>query len=319
MGLYFEPKEAMRIRSYAAVVAMMTIAAMPAVAAADALRVCLDEDLPPLSVHHRGKPASGFDVALAQAVAQRLGRSLEIQWFESKLDEDSSPALETNALLSDGRCSLVGGYALTTDSLVVPGLKTTKLPDFEGATGLDHRRRVPLGVLMPTDPYIYSALTVVLGPKAAERHISGIGDLAGLRIGIESGTLADALLMTFDKGRLIDNITHLIPTRDDLLGELERGDLDATLLDLRRFDAYRSTHTDTKLTASGYFYPIGVNRGYVGLASSPALLAEVNKALSALQSDGTVAKLAEAAGVSFLPPREPIVLGDAMMKALQQK
>jgi ABC-type amino acid transport substrate-binding protein len=312
----------MKIRSYAATVALITIAAMPAVAAADALRVCLDEDLPPLSVHHRGKPASGFDVALAQAVAQRLGRSLEIQWFESKLDEDSSPALETNALLSDGRCSLVGGYALTTDSLVVPGLKTAKLPDFEGATGPDHRRRVPLGVLTPTDPYIYSALTVVLGPKAAERHIGGIGgigDLAGLRIGIESGTLADALLMTFDKGRLIDNITHLVPTRDDLLGTLERGDLDATLLDLRRFDAYRASHTDTKLTASGYFYPIGVNRGYVGLASNPALLAEVNKALSALQSDGTVAKLAEAAGVSFLPPREPIVLGDAMMKALQQK
>ena len=308
----------MKIRSYAAAVALITIVAMPAVAAADALRGCLDEDLPPLSVHHRGKPASGFDVALAQAIAQRLGRSLEIQWFESKLDEDSSPALETNALLSDGRCSLVGGYALTTDSLVVPGLKTTKLPDFEGATGLDHRRRVPLGVLMPTDPYIYSALTVVLGPKAAERHIGGIGDLAGLRIGIESGTLADALLMTFDKGRLIDNITHLIPTRDDLLGELERGDLDATLLDLRRFDAYRSTHTDTKLTASGYFYPIGVNRGYVALTGDEAQLAAVNKALLDLQAAGTIGPLARAAGLPYLPPREPAILGDVWMKVLQK-
>ena len=309
----------MRIWSCAAAVVLTTIAAIPAVAAGDVLRVCLDEDLPPLSVHHRGKPASGFDVALAQAIAEKLGRSLEIQWFESKLDEDSSPALETNALLSDGRCSLVGGYALTTDSLVVPGLKTAKLPDFEGATGPDHRRRVPLGVLTPSDPYIYSALTVVLGPKAADRHITAIGDLAGLRIGIESGTLADALLMTFDKGRLIDNVTHLVPTRDDLLGTLERGDLDATLVDMRRLDAYRATHPDTKLTASGYFYPIGVNRGYVGLASDPALLAEVNKVLSALQADGTVARLAEAAGVSFLPPREPVILGDAMMKALHQK
>jgi ABC-type amino acid transport substrate-binding protein len=309
----------MRIWSCVAAAVWMTIAAIPAVAAGDVLRVCLDEDLPPLSVHHRGKPASGFDVALAQAIAEKLGRSLEIQWFESKLDEDSSPALETNALLSDGRCSLVGGYALTTDSLVVPGLKTAKLPDFEGATGPDHRRRVPLGVLTPSDPYIYSALTVVLGPKAADRHITAIGDLAGLRIGIESGTLADALLMTFDKGRLIDNVTHLVPTRDDLLGTLERGDLDATLVDMRRLDAYRATHPDTKLTASGYFYPIGVNRGYVGLASDPALLAEVNKVLSALQADGTVARLAEAAGVSFLPPREPVILGDAMMKALHQK
>jgi ABC-type amino acid transport substrate-binding protein len=308
----------MRIWSCAAAV-VLTIVAIPAVAAGDVLRVCLDEDLPPLSVHHRGKPASGFDVALAQAIAEKLGRSLEIQWFESKLDEDSSPALETNALLSDGRCSLVGGYALTTDSLVVPGLKTAKLPDFEGATGPDHRRRVALGVLTPSDPYIYSALTVVLGPKAADHRITAIGDLAGLRIGIESGTLADALLMTFDKGRLIDNVTHLVPTRDDLLGTLERGDLDATLVDMRRLDAYRATHPDTKLTASGYFYPIGVNRGYVGLASDPALLAEVNKVLSALQADGTVARLAATAGVSFLPPREPVILGDAMMKALHQK
>ena len=309
----------MRIWSCAAAFVVMMIMAEPAFAAGGALRICLDEDLPPLSVHHRGKPAGGFDVALAEVIAQKLGRSLEIQWFESKLDEDSSPSLETNALLSDHRCSLVGGYALTTDSLVVPGLKTAKLPDFEGATGPDHRRRVALGVLSPSDPYIYSALTVVLGPKAAGHRVGGIGDLAGLRIGIESGTLADALLMTFDKGKLIDNITHLVPTRDDLLGTLERGDLDATLVDLRRLDAYRAGHPDTKLKASGYFYPIGVNRGYVGLASDPALLAEVNKVLSGLLADGTVARLAEAAGVSFLAPREPVILGDAMMKALHQK
>ena len=132
-------------------------------------------------------------------------------------------------------------------------------------------------------------------------------------------TLADALLMTFDNGKLIDNITHLVPTRDDLLGSIERGDLDASLLDSRRLDAYRAIHPDTKLIATGYFYPIGVNRAYVGLAGDTALLAEVNKALSALQADGTVAKLAQAVGVSYLPPREPIILGDAMMKALHQK
>src|SRR5439155_6377498 len=125
-------------------------------------------------------------VALAQAIADKLGRPLKIQWFESKLDEDSSPSLETNALLSDGRCTLVGGYALTKDSLVVPGVKTAKLPDFEGATRDDRRRRVPLGVLAPSQPYVYSPLTAVLGEKTRDRRISGIGDLAGLRIAIES-------------------------------------------------------------------------------------------------------------------------------------
>jgi ABC-type amino acid transport substrate-binding protein len=308
-----------RLATWAATIALMGAFTLPAFAADEFLKVCLDQDLPPLSAHHRGKPDTGFDVALAEAVAAKLGRPLRVQWFESKLDEDSSPALETNALLSDGRCSLVGGYALTRDSLVVPGIKTAKLPDFEGATGPDHRRRVPLGVLAPSQPYIYSALTVVLGAKARERRIAGVGDLGGLRIGIESGTLADAILMTFENGRLIDDITHLVPGRDDLLGTLERGDLDATLLDLRRFDAYRAAHPDTTIAASGYFYPIGANRGYVGLASDPALLDAVNRALSELQAAGTIAELGRTAGLTYLAPREPMILGDVMLKVLQKQ
>ncbi len=207
---------------------------------------------------------------------------------------------------------------MTKDSLVVPGIKTAKLPDFEGATRDDRRRRVPLGVLAPSEPYIYSPLTIALGPKARDRRIAGVGDLAGLRIAIESGTLADAILMTFENGRLIDNITHLVPGRDDLLGALERGDFDATLLDLRRLDAHRAAHPDTQIAASGFYYPIGVNRGYVGLAADPALIAAVNKALSDLQATGTITGLARAAGLSYLPPREPVILGDVWMKILQK-
>jgi ABC-type amino acid transport substrate-binding protein len=306
----------MRIRLVTAL--FLAISAIPAAAAEEPLKVCLDENLPPLSVHRHGKPDSGFDVALARAVAARLGRPLKIQWFESKLDEDSSPALEANALLSDGRCSLVGSYVLTKDSLVVPGVKTAKLPDFDGATRDDRRRRIPLGVLAPSQPYIYSSLSVVLGPKARDRRISSVGDLAGLRVGIESGTLADAILMTFGNGKLIDDIGHLVPGRSDLLGALERGDFDATLLDLRRFDAYRAAHPNTTLAASGYYYPVGANRGYVGLAGNPSLLAEVNAALTALQGDGTIAGLAQAAGLTWLPPREPAISGEISLKALPQ-
>jgi len=309
--------------SISAMTALLVAAATTTAARADdVLKICLDEDLPPLSAHHRGTPDRGFDVALAEAIAGRLGRPLKIQWFESKLDEDSSPALESNALLSDGRCSLVGGYALTKDSLVVPGVKTAKLPGFEGATREDRRRRVPLGVLAPSRAYIYSPLTVLLGPKALEkmpdRRVTGVGDLAGLRIGVESGTLADAILMTFNNGRLIDSITHLVPGRDDLLGALERGDVDATLLDLRRFDAYRASHPDTRLAPSGYYYPIGANRGYVGLASDPDLLVAVNKALTELQTAGTIAELGRAAGLTYLPPREPAILGDVWLQVLQK-
>ncbi|MCA1434091.1 transporter substrate-binding domain-containing protein [Bradyrhizobium sp. BRP20] len=298
--------------------AVLSAMASVALAADDPLKVCLDEDRPPLSVHRRDKPDAGFDVLLAQAIAERMGRPLKIQWFESRLDEDSSPQLEANALLSDGRCSLVGGYALTQDSLVAPGMKTARLPGFAGATRDDRRRRVPLGVLAPSQPYIYSPMTVVLGPKARGRKVGDIGDLAGLRLAIESGSLGDAILMTFDKGRLIDNITHLVPGRDDLLGGLERGDHDATLIDLARFDAHRAAHPDTAITASGYYYPIGANRGYVGLASDGALIAAVNKALTELTASGKIAEFGKQAGLTYLPPREPAILGDVWTKIIQR-
>ncbi|MHB0768900.1 type 2 periplasmic-binding domain-containing protein [Bradyrhizobium sp. 5.13L] len=300
------------------VAAALATTASAALAADDPLKICLDEDRPPLSVHQRGKPDAGFDVLLAKAIAERLGRPLRIQWFESRLDEDASPQLEANALLSDGRCSLVGGYALTQDSLVVPGMKTARLPDFAGATRDDRRRRVPLGVLAPSQPYVYSPMTVVLGPKARGRKIGDIGDLAGLRLVIESGSLGDAILMTFDKGRLIDSITHLVPGRDDLLGALQRGDHDATLIDLARFDAHRAAHPDTAITASGYYYPIGANRGYVGLASDSALIEAVNKALGQLAAEGKLAEFGKQAGLTYLPPREPAILGDVWTKIIQR-
>jgi ABC-type amino acid transport substrate-binding protein len=296
---------------------MTAVAALPARADGE-LKVCLDENLPPLSAHRKGAPDSGFDIALAEAVAAKLGQRLKIQWFESKLDEDSSPALEANALLSDGRCALVGSYALTTGSLVPPGVKTAKMPDFDGATPADRRRRIPLGVLAPSRPYIHAPLTVVLGPRARDKRIAGIADLAGLRIAIESGTLGDAILMTFEQGRLIDSITHLVPGRDDLLGALDRGDFDATLLDLRRFDAWRAGHPSTRITASGYYYPVGANRGYVGLDSDKPLLAAVNTALSELEAAGTMATLAKAAGLTWLPPREPAILGDIWLKIFRK-
>lgn len=307
-----------RCLSILSAAAILVAAPLVARAAEDPLRVCLDEDRPPLSVHRKGKPDAGFDVLLARAVAERLRRPLTIQWFETRLDEDSSPQLEANALLSDGRCSLVGGFALTQDSLVVPGMKTARLPDFVGATREDRRRRVGLGVLAPSQPYIYSPMTVVLGLKARDRKIGDIGDLAGLRLVIDSGSLGDAILMTFDKGRLIDNITHLVPGRDDLLGALERGDHDATLIDLARFDAHRTAHPDTAITASGYYYPIGANRGYVGLASDGALIEAVNKALTELAAEGKIAEFGKEAGLTYLPPREPAILGDVWTKIIQR-
>jgi ABC-type amino acid transport substrate-binding protein len=275
-------------------------------ARADALRVCLDENIPLYSVH-RGGAGSGFDFAVADAVAKRLGRALEVQWFESKLDEESSSALAANALLSDGKCALVGGYALVRDALGKPGAETARLPDHEGARPADRRRAVPLGTLVPGRPYHYAALTVVLGPGAASRVITGLADLDGLRVGVERGTLADAVLMLFESGRLIRWIAHVVPGRGELIPRLEANEFDAILVELRRFDAHRAANPATRLAPSGYYYQIGFNMGFVGLSTRQTLIEPVNQAIDSLLKEGELPALARTIGLTYLPPREPAI------------
>jgi ABC-type amino acid transport substrate-binding protein len=110
---------------------------------------------------------------------------------------------------------------------------------------------VTLGTLTATRPYHFAALTVVLAGKAAGKRVTSLADLDGVSLGIEGGTFADAALMGFDHGRLISQITHLVPGRGELLPKLEQGEFDATLIALHRDDACRIEHPDTGIKPSG--------------------------------------------------------------------
>ena len=43
-----------------------------------------------------------------------------------------------------------------------------------------------------------------------------------------------------------------------------------------------------------------------------------NKALTALAAEGKIAEFGKQAGLTYLPPREPVILGDVWMKIIQQ-
>jgi ABC-type amino acid transport substrate-binding protein len=288
-----------------ALIASLLVGARAA-AQESALRVCMDQDLPPYSVA-RGDSGSGFDVALAKAVAGHLGRPLTIQWFESKFDEDSSPTLEANALLSDRRCDVVAGYPLVVDALGKPGIKSARLPDFRGAVPADRRRRVDLGTLVPSHPYQRAALTLVLAPGVAKRPIANLGDVADLRFGVEGGTFADAILMLYQNGKLVNQITHYPPRQGTLLPDLEAGEFDATFVSLHRFDAYRQEHPATRLQNSGFNYPVGFNLGYVALSPNAALLNQINRVLDSMRASGEIAAIARATGVTYVEPIRPFV------------
>ncbi len=271
-----------------------------------ALRICMNEHVPPYSVA-RGGSGSGFDVVLAAALAKHLGRPLEIQWFESKIDDESSPTLEANALLSDGRCALMAGYPLTEHALGRPGAKSARLPDFRGAGPGDRRRRVVLGEVIPSRPYQRAPLALVFAPGVARRQVGNLRDVEDLRFGAEGGTLADAILMLYAKGKLIDRITHFPPGRTEMLTRLEAGEIDAAFVTLHRFDAYRIKNPATRIQHSGFNYPLAFNLGYAALSGNAALVGEVNAALDAMRASGEIEKLAQASGVTWVEPVQPFV------------
>jgi hypothetical protein len=305
----------MRAAGAALAAAAMAVLFAAAARAEDALTVCLDENVPVYSEHHAKD--SGFMLAVSQALARQLERPLRIQWYESKLDMDASSTLSTNALLSDGRCQLVGGYPLVRDALGKPGMTSARLPDFEGATPADRRRRVELGTLVATHAVNYAAFTLVLGPSAT-KPVTSLADLAGVKLGTEAATLPDAVLMLYHDGALVDHIVHFVPGRSELLPRLEKGEFDATLVDLRRFDAYRAEHPDTRIKPTGYYFPVGFNMGFVGLETEAALIAEVNRALDQLLAENAIAPLAAAAKMTYLPPRQPEILEHLTLRDLQE-
>jgi ABC-type amino acid transport substrate-binding protein len=282
----------------------------------EVLRVCLDANVPPWSIYD-GAKGGGFDWAVADAVAKRIGRQFAIQWFETKPDPDDSTTLAADALLSDGRCQLVGGYPLVESTLGKPGTKSARLPDFIGARPSDRGRSIELGILEASRAYHFAALTVVLGPAISAR-ITDLASLEGVKLGVEGGTLADAILMLFGDGRFVNQITHIIPGRGELLPRLEQGQYDATLVELRRFDAYRAMHPGTELTPSGYYFPIGFNIGFVGLATDWGLIEQVDRAIADMLENGQLPALARTAGVTYLPPRQPNVSPEVTVTDLRR-
>jgi hypothetical protein len=317
MGLCSNERDTAGMKTRMALVAMLALPALPAWTQTldkAPLAICMQQNDPPLSLR-AGEQPSGFDLTLSGIIAQRLGRDLRVQWFVSRDDPDANLAKDANALLSDGRCQLLAEYPLTEDTLERPHSPSAKLPPFDGAKPDDRRRWVKIGELAATRPYRLDALTVVLSARDAGRQVRILGDLDGLKIGVQIATLADAIAMQYDDGRLSQHVVH-VPDARELFGRLQNNELDAALVDLRAFDAWRLRHGSSGLTLSSYRHSVGFNMGFVGLASDKALIEQVDATLADLQAHDAVAPLAVAAGLTFVAPRTPAVLPDVRPIAL---
>jgi ABC-type amino acid transport substrate-binding protein len=127
--------------------------------------ICLDESAPPFSSSKNGG-TDGFDLKLAQAIANKLGRELQMQWFRT--EDQPEPGKDTKSIIaappSHNRCELAGTYPLLTIALGDWMADKGRLPSFKGGKLDDGRRSISLSRLAPTVPFIYTAPAVGFDP-----------------------------------------------------------------------------------------------------------------------------------------------------------
>jgi len=282
-------------------------------AGAQPLKVCVSEDSPPQSNVHKGK-ATGFDIRLAQAVADAAGRELKIVPFETEYEKESTLSQEINALLSSGLCDLASGFPLLKTDLGPATRPNARAPDHPGAKRKRDRPFVTLGELVASAPYQSSALGVV--QNLQQPAVNTLMDLKDRRPGAVTGTLAGTLIVIYRQGVLRKHMVTL-SQRENPWAALESGRIDSLLMPTAAFDAYKLRHADTPLALAALRRPIGLNLGLVALASAPPALLEVaNQVIAQSMADGRMLQWAQQEGLSWSPPTAPAISNGPSLQSL---
>lgn len=296
------------------VVLSITALASTYVSAQEKLNICLDVNSAPYSYKQKGKE-KGFDLDLAKKIADEMDRELNVIWFEGEVERESSDAVDANALLSKGKCDLVGGYALFEGSLGEATIEKGMLPDIDGEKR--SKEWVQLGSLMASTPYINSPFSVLVNKKSGtNQNIDKLSKLKGYVLGGLHGTLPHMLLMSHNNGYLADDITSLRWV-DDIYGGLNNGDFDAILTELHKYEYYESVNNPEGILKTKYYHPLSFNIGFVSLKEKESLLREINVYINKLIQSGEIASISANNHMTFIEPSTPHILTrDTLMNFL---
>ena len=154
---------------------------------------------------------------------------------------------------------------------------------------------------------VFDACHVGVVLRAGQAPVSGLMDLQGRKVGAVTGTLAGTLVSLYRNGALRTGMVSL-SQRESAWTALETGRIDALILPTEAFDAHRIQAPASNLTLAAYQRPIGVNLGFVTLATAPQnLLQATNKVLALTLADGRLKQWASEEGLSWHAPSLPEV------------
>lgn len=277
------------------------------------LTVCVAADNPPLSHLVDGQPR-GLDVRIAQAAASALGRPLKVVAFETSYEKESTLTHEVAALLASGVCDAVSGFPLVTGEFGAPTRPTARTPDYPGAKRRRDRPFITLQAMSPSRGYIGSALGAVV--PAGAPPLDRLPDLGSRKLGTVAGTVGSMVAMGWKFGALRNQVVNL-NQRENPLDELARLPVgnapaaaprfDAVMTPLALFDGWRLQHPGATLVAAGWRRSLGVNLGFVTLASDATVRPALDAVITRARDDGSLARWAVEEGATWVPPETPDV------------
>jgi ABC-type amino acid transport substrate-binding protein len=165
---------------------------------------------------------------------------------------------------------------------------------------------VELEAIAVTRPYARVEMAVAYAPSVTPRNIDGLDGLAGLRLGIEQGTLAGALTLRQAGAEALSRSITARPG-PGFLWELENGRFDAALVSVPAFDFHRLQNPITEVTLGEWRHPLGFNIAFAGLAGNRALLAAADAAIEEMMVGGRLPKIAAQAGLHYAEPLTPLI------------
>ena len=216
------------------------------------LTICADAPFAPFVIENPSSPAhySGFDVDLIQEVADRLGLRLTVVVVDFK-------SMVSGAAMVAGKCDF-GATAIT----------------------ITEERKASIDF---SDPYFESAQSL-LAP--ADSGVASLADLAGKRIGVQSGTTGKDLAAAHapKNAKLIDYASDT-----EMWQALQDGDIDAIVEDFPVTKMHEQDNPAFKVVAT---YPTDEEYGFAFAKGEKAeLLKAMNEQLAEIRTDGTYFKI----------------------------